>query len=146
MSRTCTVCAHPERQSIDEALVSRTGSIRDIAKQYTVSPSSLDRHKAHVSQALTSAKDADEATRATTLLDKIQVLEARLSSAIDQAEAQKDYRAVFSGVREMCALIRLLGEVRGELEASGKVVISIGQPPPELDPDEGEAMALITVE
>jgi hypothetical protein len=46
MPRTCTVCAHPERQAIDRALVGVTSPYRDIARQYGLSKDALLRHKA----------------------------------------------------------------------------------------------------
>src|SRR4051812_11469907 len=112
MSRVCTVCAHSERTAIDSALVEGNESYRGIAKRFGASAPAVLRHRAHISKTLTVAKEATEATRADTLLGKLAELEAQLSRALAQAEQQKDYRAVFSGVREMCALVRLLGEVR----------------------------------
>jgi hypothetical protein len=46
MTRTCTVCAHPERREIDKALVSASDPYRDIAGRYGLTRSSLMRHKA----------------------------------------------------------------------------------------------------
>jgi len=46
VSRTCTVCSHPERQTIDKALVAVTSPYRTIADRYGLSHQALIRHKA----------------------------------------------------------------------------------------------------
>ncbi len=46
MTRTCTVCSHPERATIDKALVAVQNPYRDIARQYGLSKDALLRHKA----------------------------------------------------------------------------------------------------
>lgn len=46
MTRICTVCAHPDRQAIDKALVAATRPYRDIARQYFLGTDALLRHKA----------------------------------------------------------------------------------------------------
>jgi len=46
MSRTCTVCGHPERQAIDTVLVAATNPYRTIADRYGLSHQALIRHKA----------------------------------------------------------------------------------------------------
>jgi hypothetical protein len=49
MGRLCTICAHPERQAIDEALKT-VRALRDIGAQFGVSRAALHRHwRAHVS-------------------------------------------------------------------------------------------------
>lgn len=46
MTCTCTVCSHPERATIDKALVAVQNPYRDIARQYGLSKDALLRHKA----------------------------------------------------------------------------------------------------
>jgi len=46
VTRTCTVCSHPERATIDKALVAVQNPYRDIARQYGLSKDALLRHKA----------------------------------------------------------------------------------------------------
>lgn len=45
MPRVCTVCRHRERGAIDEALVAGPDSIRDVAGQFRLSKSAVDRHR-----------------------------------------------------------------------------------------------------
>ena len=56
MSRTCSVCSHPNRDEIDTAVAANRGSIRGIARQHRVSPDALERHAArHLPQTLARA-------------------------------------------------------------------------------------------
>jgi len=51
MTRTCTVCAHPERTAIDAALLAQQ-PLRDLARQYHVSKDALARHREHLADEL----------------------------------------------------------------------------------------------
>ncbi len=43
----CSVCQHPQRQDIDQALMSG-GTLAAVSQQYNLSTSALHRHKAHL--------------------------------------------------------------------------------------------------
>jgi hypothetical protein len=47
MPRACTVCGHPERHAIDEALFRNNIPFRNVSKRYQVTVSALFRHKQH---------------------------------------------------------------------------------------------------
>lgn len=47
MPRSCTVCSHPQRKAIDEALFRNKTPFRNVSKQYGVTASALFRHKKH---------------------------------------------------------------------------------------------------
>ena len=65
LRRPCTVCSHPQRREIDEALVGGSRTIRDIAGQFEVAPTSLRRHaKHHLVEAIKRGKELVEAARA----------------------------------------------------------------------------------
>jgi transposase-like protein len=61
MPRRYTVCDHPERHSIDEALVSGA-PYRSVAKRFGLSESAVYRHKTeHLPAHLLRTKEAEEA-------------------------------------------------------------------------------------
>jgi transposase-like protein len=67
MPRRCTVCDHPEKHSIDEALVSGE-SYRSVAKRFGLSESAVYRHKSeHLPAHLLGAKEVGEVARADDL-------------------------------------------------------------------------------
>jgi transposase len=69
MPRRCTVCDHPERNGIDQALV--TGApYRSVAKRFGLSESSVYRHKTeHLPAYLLKAREAEEMAQAEDLLE-----------------------------------------------------------------------------
>jgi hypothetical protein len=76
MPRRCTVCDQPERNGIDEALVSGA-PYRTVAKRFVLSESAVYRHKTeHLPAHLSKAKEAEEAARADDLLDQARNLQA----------------------------------------------------------------------
>jgi len=63
MPRRCTVCDHPERHSIDEALVS-SAPYQSVAKRFELSESAVYRHKTeHLPAHLLKAKEVEEVAR-----------------------------------------------------------------------------------
>jgi transposase-like protein len=118
MSRTCTICSHENRAKIDRALVSRSASYRDIAGQYGVSKTAVSRHtKEHLPQLLAKAHEAEEAARADELLTDVRRIQARTLLALRRAEEAEDWLTMLKAVREARENVRLLGELRGKLEA-----------------------------
>jgi transposase len=65
MPRRCTVCDHPERHGINEALVSGE-SYRSVAKRFGLSGSAVYRHKTeHLPAHLLKAKEVEELVELT---------------------------------------------------------------------------------
>jgi len=68
MPRRCSVCDHPERHSIDQALVGGA-PYRSVAKRFGLSESAVYRHKTeHLPAHLLKARQADEVARADDLV------------------------------------------------------------------------------
>jgi hypothetical protein len=90
--RRCTVCDHPERHSIDEALV--TGApYRSIAKRFGLSESAVYRHKSeHLPAHLLKARELEEAARADDLLEQVRHLQAHALDILERAEKAGDLR------------------------------------------------------
>jgi transposase-like protein len=86
MPRRCTACDHPERHSIDEALV--TGApYRSVAKRFGLSESAVYRHKVeHLPAHLLRAREAEEVARADDLLEQVRNLQAHALNILERAE------------------------------------------------------------
>jgi hypothetical protein len=117
VSRACTVCAHPERRAIDEALV-RGKSMRGLVARYgTVGRMSLQRHrKEHLPALLAKAYEAEQVAEADKLLTDIRRLQERTLLMLQEAEKAGDLRTALSAVREARNNIALLAEMRGQLD------------------------------
>lgn len=118
MARKCTVCAHPERDAIDQALMEET-SLRTIAVQWSVSKTALVRHKAdHIPVFLAKAKEAAEVSQADSLLNRLLALSAETAAILKDArsEEEKDnelaLRAIARAEKQIELQARLLGELK----------------------------------
>ncbi len=117
MTRVCTICSHERRYEIDSILVDRSKPYRDIARQYAVSKDAIGRHVAsgHISELIALAADAEAASRADTLLDRVEALQRRVEAFLERVEDTENYGAILGGFREMRANLELIGEVTKEL-------------------------------
>ena len=123
MPRKCTVCAHPEREAIDAALVAGD-SYRRIAAQFALSATSLRRHKKnHLPEALARAQDAHEVAQADDLLAQVRELQERALAILTKAERSGELRVALTAIREARGCIELLGKLAGELQQEGTVNI-----------------------
>ncbi|HEV2070572.1 MAG TPA: hypothetical protein VGR26_12330 [Acidimicrobiales bacterium] len=115
----CTICNHPEVDQIDAALASNVPAPQ-VASRWDLHPSSVKRHKGkHLSAALVQAHQAAESDRALTLLDRIEELVNKVDRLVDTAEADGKPGLMLSGVKELRALLELLGKATGELKPDG---------------------------
>jgi len=113
MPRTCTVCSHPDRAAIDQALVSGQ-SYRSIAKRSGTSPSALLRHReSHLSTTLVKANAAREVVRADDLLAKVEELEAEARRIGRKAEREGDLRCAIASVKQIMEIVELLARLLG---------------------------------
>jgi transposase-like protein len=86
MPRRCTMCGHPERHSIDEALVSGT-PYRSVAKRFGLSESAVYRHKVeHLPAHLLKAREVEEVAQADDLLEQVRTLQAHALDILERAE------------------------------------------------------------
>jgi len=120
---TCRICSSPDRAGIDKALVEGR-SLRDIAGQYAVHRSSLDRHKAHIAQKLTKAKQAEQVTEATSLLSRVEGLMSRCETIYERALKAGKWMGAAAAAREIRGCLELLGKLQGELQSS-RVTITL---------------------
>jgi len=110
--RVCTVCTNPEREGIDADLLAGR-PLRDIARRVAVSKDALARHKAdHLPEHLAKAKEAEEVTSASSLLEQMLDLQRRTLEILNAPESQRVAVAAVSQARQN---IELLAELTGKL-------------------------------
>ncbi len=109
MPRTCTICHHPERVAIDQALIDGI-ALRAIAGQHAIAKSSLARHAAsHLPEALARSRRAAEEVVSDDLVDRLMLMHAQAEDVLHEAREAKD------GPLQLAALARLQKQM--ELEA-----------------------------
>jgi hypothetical protein len=124
MPRKCSICEHEKVEEINKALLEGV-SLRDLAGRYSVSKTALHRHKEHIPANLTKAKEAQEVTKADSLLDQVIELRDKALSILAKAEQAGDLRTALQGVREAKGCLELLARLQGELQEQATVNILI---------------------
>jgi hypothetical protein len=113
--RPCTVCGHPEREAIDQALV-RGEPKRAVAAQYTLAEQSIRRHKAeHIPELVIKAQEAADVVRADDLLSQIRGIQARTEQILDSNQGSND-RIALLAIKEARANLELMGKLLGQLQ------------------------------
>jgi transposase-like protein len=125
MPRRCTVCNHPERNSIDEALV--TGApYRSVAKRFGLSESAVYRHKSeHLPAHLLQAKEVEAVARADDLLEQVRNLQTRALDILERAEKTGDLRTALAAISQARGNLELLGKLAGELDERPVVNLNV---------------------
>ena len=125
MPRVCTICTHPEREAINQALVAAE-PYRHIAARFGTSTGALQRHKADdLPSVMVKSEQAKEAAHADTLVGQVQELRTKAISILERAEQAGDLRVALFGIREARACIELLAEMEGEINRNPVVNLHI---------------------
>jgi hypothetical protein len=119
------VCDHPERHSIDEALV--TGApYRSVAKRFELSESAVYRHKTdHLPAHLLKAREVEEVARADNLLEQVRSLQAHALDILERAEKAGDLRTALVAISQARGNLELLGKLAGELDERPVVNLNV---------------------
>jgi hypothetical protein len=131
MARTCTVCVHPEREAINQALISGEAALSVAARYFTVGGKPLgrmavQRHKEnHIPETMAKAKEAQEVAHGADLLQNVRKLQNKAIQLLLKAEADGDYRTALAGIREARGCLELLAKLVGELSDAPTVNITI---------------------
>ncbi len=116
MPRRCTVCHHPKRHGIDEALVNGT-PYRSVAKRVGLSESAVYRHKTeHLPAHLLKAREAEEVAQADGLLEQVRYLQTHALDILERAEKAGDLRTALAAIYQARGNLELLGKLAGELD------------------------------
>src|SRR5215208_4299759 len=116
MPRSCTICRHADRDAIEDAFVAGTPK-RRIASRYGVTERAVRHHlREHLPALLALARDAERASRADSLLDRIEALQSRTLAILQATEETHDHRVALAAIREARGNLELIGEVTKELD------------------------------
>jgi hypothetical protein len=122
MPRSCTVCTHPDKAQIDEALVAGVPAAEISGRYRTIGERALRRHKAnHLPAKLVMAEKAEEVAQADDLLDQLKDLQTRTLAILEAAESTNQHRTALSAIREARSNLELLAKLLGELDERPQV-------------------------
>ncbi len=116
MPPKCSICTHPQRAEIDRALLHSPDSLRDIAGQFNVSKTAVDRHKReHLSTRLAKAAKQNDQADIRTAIDVAGQLKAINSATLS---VLKDARSAGDGLLSLQAIDR----VQKQIELQAKLI------------------------
>ena len=125
MPRTCTICTHPEREAIDQALVTDTPN-RRIAAQFSISEQAVRRHKdEHLPALMVKSEHAREIAHADDLLHEANRLYAVATTVMEAGQKSNNHELVLKAVGTAGRVLGLLGELLGELNRNPVVNLHI---------------------
>lgn len=114
MPRTCTVCAHPQRDAIDLALLAGE-PYRHIAARWKLSTGALQRHRDHLPGTLAKAHEAAEAVSAGTLLDRLKELNLETRDILKETREGKNHDLALKAIARVEKQLELEAKLIGEL-------------------------------
>ena len=134
---SCSVCKHPERPAIDEALL-RGDSLRAVAEAFGFSKSAVHTHsRRHV------ARDGEVAAAVSgeALIQRLERLELDARRILAKAERGGDYRSAIGAVREMRGVVDSIARITGAIRDRAAVNVHI-----ELDEAASLKVAIVFLE
>jgi len=133
MTRTCTVCNHKDIEEINKRLINKE-SYRDIAGQYKLSKSAVERHfngnpsknePGHIAELLSKSTDIKEIVNADSLLLKLQEEAVFVREMRDSAKKGGDIELALKAVDRALKCIELYAKVQGLIQDHPTVNITL---------------------
>ena len=132
MPQTCSICKHPKRDAIEQAI--RNGdTYRNMAAQFGTTTGTLQRHKAHMTGTIAEAVPAiipqEVVAKSLDIIDDLRTLKRKLETALETAIDDGNIMALTSVSRELRGVMDTLIKiaiVQKETEAAKHNEISEG--------------------
>ena len=119
MARTCTICASPQHQAVDQSLVAGT-PYRAVAERFAAGPASVYRHQqGHLPATMLKAREAQEVAHADGLLAQLQSLQQKTLEILARAEGTGDLRSALAALRELRGTVELTAKLTGQMAGQG---------------------------
>lgn len=126
MSHKCSVCKHPKRKEIEEAILNGV-PFRTIAERYGMSHTSIIRHRdnGHIAKALVKAHEVKEVIYAKDLLEKVLYLQEEALEILNNAKKVGNPRIALEAIGRASQLLELQGKIAGQLREQQAVQVNI---------------------
>jgi hypothetical protein len=114
--RTCTICAHRERSSIDETLVRRE-PYRDISRRFSVSRPALGRHlNEHLVPLISRVRDEEGQAIALDVVQQLRLINATSLSVLEEARDGGDPATALRAIDRIQRQIELQAKLLGNID------------------------------
>ena len=131
LARTCTVCHHARRDSMDKLLL-RGEQINSVARQFSVSPDAIFRHKKHMQLVMAKAAAVTElkdVAYGSSLLAEIARIRADAERLQLESESRRDLRGALRAIQTRLTVIELEARLTGRIDAGQKNELHLHFPP-----------------
>jgi hypothetical protein len=115
-STRCKVCSDPRREAIEARLMTPGASVRAVAAEFNIPPTTLSRHQPHLSQVIEAARASKEIEGLSALYKRIKSRGEKLSEIATAALAAGNFRdavAALTAAAKQDELLAKLGEKPG---------------------------------
>jgi hypothetical protein len=104
----CTICNHPKRPDIDQALIAGSVTLAALSQKYGLSTSALHRHKAHLEAKVSRAQaQLQDNLRQGYIFQLSQFLEMAMQTA-QAAQAEGNFKLVLQAIAQGTRLIKII--------------------------------------
>jgi hypothetical protein len=129
MSRTCTICSHKQRASIEAAIVAGTSN-REITSTFSVGRMAIERHATnHLIQAIKVAKQEQDLQSGSIALERMArgegIVDAILDEYWNEEKKQKVPELALKALAELRRQVELRAKLEGELDEHSITITSI---------------------
>jgi len=124
VARTCTICHHHRRDSVDKALL-RGEQLKAVARRYGVSDDALGRHRKHMQTVIVKAAalvEQKDLAYGSALLVEIARIRADAERLQVESERRQDVRSALRAIHERLAVVELEAKLSGQIDTSPKNV------------------------
>ncbi len=112
----CTVCSHPDREAIDQALAGGSDNAT-VATAHGLKKDAVRRHRHnHLSAALKAVATRRERAGARKAVDRLEELHVRATALLDTAETEGNMTMTLGAVKELRGLVKDLARLTGEYD------------------------------
>ena len=122
MARTCTICTHHRRDSMDKQLL-RGEQLKSVARHFSVSEDALGRHKRHMQIVIAKAAalvDQKDVAYGSALLAEIGRIRADAERLQLESERRHDVRGALRAIHERLAVVELEAKLSGKIDSVPK--------------------------
>jgi hypothetical protein len=129
MGRSCSICTHPNRVEIDEAIAAGTG-FRSIARSFRgISADSIGRHAvSHLPIAVIAAAEIVETERAFDLIGKVHRYITHAESILADAESTGKPTLALAALDRALTCVGVLAKLTGEIDDRTTVNVLAASP------------------
>jgi hypothetical protein len=116
MSRTCTICNHPQRAQLEAAIAANVSN-RRIATQFSTSEAAIRRHTSeHIAETIKQTQVAKVEAQSIDVVKQLKTINAVTIAILNEARAGKMHALALSAIDRVQKQIELQAKLLGAID------------------------------